>query len=89
MAHAGRALLDPQRSCELVGDLASVDEAVARAVLVAERDPEAAPQTIVAALAQAAPGNAGWLIPVEPLLNVGRNSRAWEQVLGMVRQRAV
>jgi DNA-binding winged helix-turn-helix (wHTH) protein len=40
------------------------------------------------ALAAAPPGNAGWLLPVEPLLNVSANSQAWAPVLARLRARA-
>ena len=40
------------------------------------------------ALAATPPGNAGWLIPIEPLLNVGRTAAAWTPVLARLRARA-
>ena len=40
------------------------------------------------ALASAPPGNAGWLLPVEPLLNVSGNADAWAPVLARLRTRA-
>ena len=40
------------------------------------------------ALAAAPPGNAGWTIPIEPLLNVGRTAAAWTPVLARLRTRA-
>ena len=90
MAHAGIALLDPKRPRRLAAEPASVDEAVTQAaLLVANAESAAAAQTILTALAAAPPGNAGWRIPVEPLLHVNRDQPALNQVLGLVRQRAV
>jgi hypothetical protein len=40
------------------------------------------------ALAAAPPGNAGWLVPVEPLLNVWANADVWAPVLSRLRSRA-
>jgi DNA-binding winged helix-turn-helix (wHTH) protein len=40
------------------------------------------------ALAAAPPGNAGWLVPVEPLLNVSANPDVWAPVLARLRTRA-
>jgi len=41
-----------------------------------------------AALNAAPPGNAGWLVPVEPLLNVSGNPEQWGSVLARLRARA-
>ena len=40
------------------------------------------------ALTDAPPGNAGWLLPVEPLLNVRANPDAWAAALSRLRARA-
>ena len=40
------------------------------------------------ALSSAPPGSAGWLVPVEPLLNVSANSSEWGAVLARLRARA-
>jgi hypothetical protein len=40
------------------------------------------------ALASVPAGNAGWLLPIEPLLLVARNRSAWRQVLAILRNRA-
>lgn len=45
--------------------------------------------SVDAALGRAAPGNAGWLLPVEPLLRVQAAPDAWAGVLGRLRARAV
>jgi DNA-binding winged helix-turn-helix (wHTH) protein len=47
-----------------------------------------AAQVIDAALSSAPPGNAGWLLPIEPLLNVAGNPDLWAPVLGRLRARA-
>jgi hypothetical protein len=36
----------------------------------------------------AAPADAGWLIPIEPLLGASRNPDAWAPVLARLRTRA-
>ena len=41
-----------------------------------------------AALNEAPAGNAGWLVPVEPLLNVSANPDEWSTVLARLRARA-
>jgi hypothetical protein len=40
------------------------------------------------ALSSAAPGNALWLLPVEPLLHVTAHPDIWARALGHVRNRA-
>lgn len=47
-----------------------------------------AAQVMDAALSAAPAGNAGWLVPVEPLLNVCANPEAWTSVLARLRTRA-
>jgi hypothetical protein len=39
-------------------------------------------------LAAAPPGNAGWLTPIEPLLNVSAHHTAWAPALARLRTRA-
>jgi hypothetical protein len=41
------------------------------------------------ALAHAEPGPAGWLLPVDPLLNATVHRDAWADTLAMVRDRAI
>jgi DNA-binding winged helix-turn-helix (wHTH) protein len=68
---------------------ATVDGAIGRAVglVLAGRDGEAA--TLVDQALIAAPvGNAGWLLPVEPLLHVSAHSAIWVPVLARLRTRA-
>ena len=40
------------------------------------------------ALAFAPPGNAAWLLPVEPLLGVAARPESWAGALARLRQRA-
>jgi len=47
-----------------------------------------ATQAMDTALKAAAPGSAGWLVPVEPLLNVSANPEEWAPVLARLRARA-
>jgi hypothetical protein len=47
-----------------------------------------AAQVLDGALAAAPPGNAGWLVPVEPLLNVAAAPDVWAPVLARLRTRA-
>jgi DNA-binding winged helix-turn-helix (wHTH) protein len=67
----------------------SVDAALLHAAecVLSGRDAEAARIT-EHALADAPAGNAGWLIPVEPLLNVTANLNVWNGVLSRLRIRA-
>jgi hypothetical protein len=47
-----------------------------------------AARMIDGAVTAAPPGNAGWLIPLEPLLNVSAAAPAWAPVLARLRTRA-
>lgn len=78
-----RAFVDPP-----AGPL-SVDIAMAKAaVMAASGNLEVAVALVSDALLAAPEGNAGWLIPVDPLLNVHRHPDAWAPVLAKVRERA-
>jgi DNA-binding winged helix-turn-helix (wHTH) protein/Tfp pilus assembly protein PilF len=59
----------------------------AAALTLAGRTDEAATM-VERALASAPPGNAGWLVPLEPLLHVSGNPRPWTAVLARLRARA-
>jgi DNA-binding winged helix-turn-helix (wHTH) protein len=69
--------------------IGSIDAAMARAsqLVLAGGHKEAA-RLLDGALADAVPGNAGWLMPVEPLLNVVANPAAWAAALARLRTRA-
>lgn len=71
------------------GRTPSVEVALVQAVrlVVAGAHGQAA-QTLEAALSSAAPGNAGWLLPVEPLLHVTARPDIWARALGHLRNRA-
>jgi hypothetical protein len=67
----------------------SMDVGIARAALrVAVDDVSGAVAIVAAALESAPPGNAGWLLPVEPLLDIARAPDAWGSVLMMLSGRA-
>jgi DNA-binding winged helix-turn-helix (wHTH) protein/Flp pilus assembly protein TadD len=51
-------------------------------------DEASAARLLDQALAAAPPGNAGWLLPVEPLLNVAATPEIWASVLARLRTRA-
>jgi hypothetical protein len=57
------------------------------ALTLGDRRDEAA-AVVERALASAPPGNAGWLVPLEPLLRVFSNPRPWTAVLARLRARA-
>jgi tetratricopeptide (TPR) repeat protein len=97
MAHVGRAAVDwldggtapaavPWRVNRPV---APVDAAVCEAALLALSDShEAAARAVADALATAPPGNAAWLLPVEPLLHVRARPDVWAEVLAFLQNRA-
>jgi len=61
-------------------------EAVSR---VLAGDIDGAAQLIDAALSFAPPGNAAWLLPVEPVFSVVTRPAAWASALARLRNRAV
>ena len=67
----------------------SMEAAIGQAVyLVAAGDAASAARLLDHALAAAPPGNAGWVLPVEPLLNVSSAPDLWGPVLARLRSRA-
>jgi hypothetical protein len=50
---------------------------------------DAAARLIDQALSAAPPSNAGWLLPVEPLLNLNAAPAEWKAVLGRLSARAM
>ena len=68
----------------------SVDVSIVRAgELVLAGDVDGAAHVVDAALASAPPGTSdGWLLPVEPLLDVASNPATWNSPLGRLRARA-
>jgi DNA-binding winged helix-turn-helix (wHTH) protein len=92
MSRAGLAILDDTPLEPLLsGPLAaSFDEVMAcAAVLVARGDVAGAVALVAKALAEAPAGNAGWRVPIEPLLRVQEHLDAWAPVLALLRQRAM
>jgi DNA-binding winged helix-turn-helix (wHTH) protein len=66
-----------------------VEQAIARAALaVAAGGPEDAAVILDEALGAAASGTAGWVIPVDPLLNISAHEPAFVHVLARLRTRA-
>jgi DNA-binding winged helix-turn-helix (wHTH) protein len=51
-------------------------------------DHDSAGRVLADALANAPPGNAGWTVPIEPLLQVAGNPAAWTLALARLRNRA-
>ena len=67
----------------------SFDAAIVHvAQLVLAGDATSAARLLDHALAAAPSGNAGWLLPVEPLLNVSAATETWAPVLARLRSRA-
>jgi hypothetical protein len=66
-----------------------MDKAVGHAIVLARssRHGEAA-RVYREAVAQAPPGFAGWMLPVEPLLNPLAHRTIWSEALALVRVRA-
>jgi hypothetical protein len=50
--------------------------------------PAEAAQLVEEALSAAVPGNAAWLLPIEPLLNVAAAPEVWAAALSRLRSRA-
>ena len=68
---------------------AGVEAATAEAVGEALAGHHATAAAIVGAALQAAPaGSAGWMLPVDPFLNVGAHPTEWAPVLALLRSRA-
>jgi len=84
---------DPSRAAPAAGESdatpMSVDAAAARAaMLVAAGDVPSAVKILAAALEAAPPGPVGWMLPLDPLLNMYGNREAWAPVLEILRKRA-
>jgi hypothetical protein len=72
-----------------IGRLSDVDRSIIAAARLAWRGDFASGARLVdAALAAAPPGSAGWLLPVEPILNVAAHPVPWAGVLARLRTRA-
>jgi len=67
----------------------TVDSAMVKAAALAlEGKHEDAARICAEALARADPGPAGWILPVEPLLNPASHPDVWRRTLAMLRDRA-
>lgn len=95
MARAGLAIRDGRADRLAAADLPDraaglhIDEAMARAaILVHAGRADAAAELCHRALAASPPGNAGWLLPIDPLLRVSRDKTPWTRVLDLLRRRA-
>jgi DNA-binding winged helix-turn-helix (wHTH) protein len=72
-----------------VARFTSVDGAVGHAIALALAGEHADAASIVdEALAEAPPGNAGWLLPVEPILHIAAHPDVWGAALARLRTRA-
>ena len=68
---------------------AGVDAAIARAIdATLHGDHHRAAEITSEALVAAPPGSAGWILPVEPLLNVAARLAVWAPTLARLRNRA-
>jgi hypothetical protein len=66
-----------------------VDLAMANAAaLVLHGKQDLAARICAEALAHAEPGPAGWILPVDPVLNPLRHPDVWARTLAMLRDRA-
>jgi DNA-binding winged helix-turn-helix (wHTH) protein/Tfp pilus assembly protein PilF len=70
-------------------DALSVDAAIGRAIALALAGKHVEAAALVEqALAAAPPGNAGWTLPIEPLLHVSAHANIWAPALTRLRTRA-
>lgn len=75
---------------EVPSSATGINVVIGRAILLARgnRHEEAA-RLFRHGLAQAPPGHAGWILPVEPMLNAMGHRDCWDDVLARVRMRAL
>jgi DNA-binding winged helix-turn-helix (wHTH) protein len=91
MARLGLAVIDGPGvvTAPLAPPPASVDAAVGHAIALSCAGKHADAATIVdQAFAAAPPGNAGWLLPIEPMLRVSAHPHVWAPALARLRARA-
>ena len=70
-------------------DHRSFEITLAQAAGLVLRDaPDEAARLVDGALAEIPPGSAGWILPVEPLLNVAARPDVWSRPLARIRNRA-
>lgn len=88
MARAGLSLAT-STPLDLHPDTPLVDAACARAaLLVSAGDVHAAAALVLDALAAGRPGSDGWLIPLDPMLDVRHARHEWVAVFAMLGKRA-
>lgn len=93
MAHLGLAAVQPgdapTREMPTLQRKPSIDTAMSHAVaLTLSGRPGEAASMLDEALAAAEPGNGGWILPIEPLLNASSRPDIWSAVLTRLRGRA-
>jgi hypothetical protein len=77
------------RSAKALAERSPVDAAMCQAAqLVASGAHAEAARIVDEALAAAPAGNAGWQLPIEPLLNVAARPDTWARALTHLRNRA-
>jgi len=80
---------DQDRSAKALAERSPVDAAMVQAAqLVAGGAHAEAARLVDEALASTPAGNAAWLLPIEPLLNVAARPDPWARVLAHLRNRA-
>jgi hypothetical protein len=83
-----KMLLDA-RTAELDESGATIEAALATATFEALSGRHAGAARLVQdALSRTPPGNAGWTVPVDPLLNAAAHPEPWRPVLAILRNRA-
>jgi len=71
------------------GDPRMVETAIARAIMLARAGRHADAAIAYRHAISTAPPGAGWILPVEPLIDAAARQDIWRDVLALVRQRAV
>jgi hypothetical protein len=91
LAKVGLAIVGSDAPVAPLGGVTSpsIDAAIAHAaqLVVAGNHADAA-RLVDQLLSMAPPGNAAWLLPVEPLLNVAGSPAVWTDVMARLRTRA-
>jgi hypothetical protein len=71
------------------GGVPPVDRALLHGAMSAlAGDHARAARVVEEALSGAAPGSAGWILPIEPLIGVGAHAALWAGALAQLRNRA-
>jgi len=76
--------------CAICNDAKPIDAPMAKAAVFAVNGQHGqAAQVLGEALLRAEPGSAGWLLPVDPLIDVTAHPEAWAEALAILRNRAL